>query len=293
MSEDKRLNEVIRVQKSKNNFVTMDKEFLENGSLSWKAKGILAYLLSKPDNWKVIASNLVNSATDGKGSVYKGLKELSEWGYYEKTPIRDEKGVIVRWDSVVLEVPNAESLDISGVYPLPKNQEVDNQDMDNPYMENPPLIKNYINNNYCTDNQSSLVKSETDGQDTADISQTIETYTEMLKENISYCSFEIARPHDTKLVDEFIAIILDTVMTDSRTVRIGGEDKPRALAVGQLMKLTYSDIELVIEQFKSVTERISKKKQYILTMLYNCKMELDSHYTNLVTSDSWNGGTER
>ena len=80
MSEDKCLNEVIRVQKRKNNFVMMDKEFLENESLSGKAKGILAYLLSKPDNWKVIAGNLINSATDGKGSVYKGLAELSEHG---------------------------------------------------------------------------------------------------------------------------------------------------------------------------------------------------------------------
>ena len=96
MSEDKRLNEVIRVQKRKNNFVMMDKEFLKNENLSWKAKGILAYLLSKPDNWKVIASSLVNSATDGEGSVYKGLSESKEQGYYEETPIRDEKGVIVK-----------------------------------------------------------------------------------------------------------------------------------------------------------------------------------------------------
>ena len=117
--------------------------------------------------------------------------------------------------------------------------------------------------------------------------QEIESYTALLKENISYRSFEISRPHDIRLVDEFLAIILDTIMTKGETVRIGGEDKPRALVSATLLKLTYDDIEHVLDQFKNVTERISKKKQYILTMLYNCKMELDSHYTNLVNHDKW------
>ncbi|GHU76592.1 hypothetical protein FACS1894188_09350 [Clostridia bacterium] len=38
MSGDKRLNEVIRVQKRPNSFITMDKGFVENPNLSWKAK---------------------------------------------------------------------------------------------------------------------------------------------------------------------------------------------------------------------------------------------------------------
>jgi len=53
------------------------------------------------------------------------------------------------------------------------------------------------------------------------------------------------------------------------------------------MKLSYDDIEHAITQFKSVTERISKKKQYILTMLYNCALEMDLHYTNAVNADRY------
>ena len=78
MSEDKKLNEVIRVKKRPSNFVMMDKTFLEDDRLSYKAKGLLAYLLSKPDDWKVIIGNLVNSSKDGKASVYAGLKEFKE-----------------------------------------------------------------------------------------------------------------------------------------------------------------------------------------------------------------------
>lgn len=106
MSEDKRLNKIIRIRRCPNNFVTMDKTFLEDTRLSFKATGILAYLLSKPDNWKVIVKNLVNYSADGKASVYAGLKELKECGYYQKVPVRDEKGrKILRWESTIYEVP--------------------------------------------------------------------------------------------------------------------------------------------------------------------------------------------
>lgn len=126
MSEDKRLNEDIRVQKRSNNFVMMDKGFLEDERISYKAKGILAYLLSKPDNWKVIVGNLMNYSTDGKAFVYAGLKELKECGYYEKVPIRDETGQrIAYWESTVYEIPVSLLADFQEV----ENQEVENQDI--------------------------------------------------------------------------------------------------------------------------------------------------------------------
>ena len=313
MGEDKRLNEVIRVRRKPSSFVTMDKGFLENPDLSWKAKGILAYLLSKPDNWKVIVGNVIKNATDGKGSVYKGLGELKELGYYEKVPVRDERGVIVRWDSVVLEVPNARNPKNGASRPLPKNQEMDNQEMENPFMDKPFLENRERNNNYSTkkdlnnikisDNQSSQVlsarpkpqtvigrvvgigqdKDRTDGC----TAREIEAYTALIKDNIGYDELADTKPYDMALVDEFVAIIIDALFTKGGTVRIGREDKPRELVKSVLQKLNYNDIEHAIDQFKGVTERITKKKQYILTMLYNCKMENDSHYTNAYHADKW------
>lgn len=117
----------------------MDKTFLEDDRLSFKAKGILAYLLSKPDNWKVIVGNLVNYSKDGKSAVYAGLKELKECGYYVKTPIRSEDGRrISRWESIVYEVP--ESL-------LTNFQEIENEKLENQYLENRERNNNYYNNN--------------------------------------------------------------------------------------------------------------------------------------------------
>lgn len=163
MSDDKRLDEIIRVRRCPNNFVIMDKTFLEDTRLSFKAKGILAYLLSKPDNWKVIVGNLVNYAVDGKASVYAGLKELKECGYYQKIPIRDEKGYFVRWESTIYENPelfekSLEAVENSGVCPLTNFPE-----MENPEMEN--REHNYNNNNYnnYTNSQSCPVSQKEEG----------------------------------------------------------------------------------------------------------------------------------
>lgn len=104
MSEDKKLNEVIRVKKRPSNFVMMDKTFLEDDRLSYKAKGLLAYLLSKPDDWKVIVGNLVNSSKDGKASVYAGLKEL---GYMNVTSAEIDKSSGMEFYINVSEVSDA------------------------------------------------------------------------------------------------------------------------------------------------------------------------------------------
>ncbi|MCP3940161.1 MAG: hypothetical protein GY710_01595 [Desulfobacteraceae bacterium] len=66
---------------------------LNDDRLSWKAKGLLIYLLSKPDDWQVYIKNLVKQSKDGMDSTYAGIKELIKAGYIIKTDIKDEKGI--------------------------------------------------------------------------------------------------------------------------------------------------------------------------------------------------------
>ena len=260
MSEDKKLNEVIRVKKRPSNFVMMDKTFLEDDRLSYKAKGLLAYLLSKPDDWKVIVGNLVNSSKDGKASVYAGLKELKECGYYEKVPVRNEQGTrIIRWESTVYEVPISLLTDF---------QEVDNQDKGNLYQENRER-----NNNYNT----SL--SINDG--TSQLNKTLDT----IHENIGYEQFKQTYPGDIELIDEFVNVMLDVLLSEGGVIRINGEVKSRELVQSQIVKLEYADVEYVLMQFKQQKERIKKKSQYILSMLYQSRLERNAHYTNWVQSN--------
>ena len=272
MCEDKRLSEVIRVRKRPHNFVMMDKTFLEDDRLSYKAKGILAYLLSKPDNWKVIVGNLVNHSTDGKSSVYAGLKELKECGYYEKKPIRNGEGTrITRWESTVYEIPN--SL-------LTNYQDIDNIDIENQLLENHECNNNNATKKLIVSNNQ--VKS---CQQRAD-EPLLESYLSLLKENICYHDLQAAySTDDMTLIDEFITIALDAILSDSDNIRINGQNKPRDLVRSNLLKLRYNNIVHVLEQFKKQRQQIQKKPQYILSMLYHSPMEFNAHYSNLRLSD--------
>lgn len=276
--EDKRLDEVIRVRKRPNNFVMIDKTFLEDDRLSFKAKGILAYLLSKPDNWKVIVGNLVKYSKDGKSAVYAGLKELKECGYYVKTPIRSEDGRrISRWESTVYEMPDSLLSDF---------QEIDNEEIENQNLENRERNNNYYNNKLnINNNHVSLSVREEDKTDETDEENSVENTLEVIHDNIGYEQLRQTNPEDMGLIDEFVNVMLDTLLSKSGVVRINGEEKPRALVQSQIMKVGYDDILLVLMQFRQHKERIQKKRQYILSMLYHAPMERNAHYTNLVHAE--------
>ena len=79
---------------------------LRDSRLSWKARGLMAFLLTKPDNWEVREDNLVNeSEKDGLSAVRTGLKELKAAGYFLKHPKRDAAGRITGWETLIFETP--------------------------------------------------------------------------------------------------------------------------------------------------------------------------------------------
>ena len=95
---------VVHVKKRENPFVQIDKSIFENEKISWKAKGILGYLLSKPKDWKTYVADLEKRSTDGRDSTRKGIQELIEHGYILRTEVR-EKGRFKGYDYTVLEEP--------------------------------------------------------------------------------------------------------------------------------------------------------------------------------------------
>ena len=117
----------------------------------------------------------------------------------------------------------------------------------------------------------------------------VNDYTEQIHKNIDYDGLTRARPHDRELIDEFIAVMVDAMVTHGDTVSIDGEIKPRWLVVNALMKITYDDMNHVVGRFKAFTGRIARKRQYMLTMLYNCKLEIEAHYVNEVMADMAGG----
>jgi DnaD/phage-associated family protein len=98
-------NNQVRTHKRKNPFVQIDKAVFNDPKLSWKAKGILGYLLSKPDDWKTYVTDLVKRSKDGRDAVSAGLLELEEHGYLVKWQERQEGGKFGGYNYEVFEYP--------------------------------------------------------------------------------------------------------------------------------------------------------------------------------------------
>ena len=298
MGFENQRNEVIRVRKLPSQFVTMHKGFLENSSLSFKAKGVLAYLLSKPDNWKVIMADLNNSSTDGKAAIYSALRELKAAGYYEKVPVRTEDGKLIdHWESIVYEVPKDE-------YLLTDFQQIDNQQIENQFLENRERNNNYINNNNINNNHVMSVGNRRDVTEpivdkpvdnyvdnsiggSADNMTTIDPspakLTVSIRKQIDYQEIQAERPSkaERKLLDEFIDVMVDCMTTISPAqIRVSGEVKRRDHVVQQLWKVDKGTMMEAIDRYCQTGNRVKKKRNYMLSTLYSATMESGAGLAN-------------
>ena len=96
----------ITVSKKKNNFVLLDKTALNDPNLSWKAKGLHAYLMSLPENWQLYLSDLTGRSRDGRDSTSSAINELLLAGYISKERIVNETNKqFIRFDYTFYETP--------------------------------------------------------------------------------------------------------------------------------------------------------------------------------------------
>lgn len=142
------MSNIIRIEK-KENFVVLDKGFLNNKKLSWKAKGILAYMLSKPNDWVFYIDELIKHATDGERSFRAGLKELTEHGHVERKPVREGRR-ISHWETIVYEKPLlCDSLHV-------QNVDVQNVDVQKLHVQNDALLSTDSTKNDSTKNDKDI-----------------------------------------------------------------------------------------------------------------------------------------
>jgi hypothetical protein len=168
----------IRTIKQENPFVQIDKYFLEeDNQLSWKAKGLLAYLLSRPNNWKVNHKDLVNRAKESKNTVTTILKELENVGYIHYYQERLEGGKFGSWIYDVYERPQFNpSKQGFAPYPnnrdtvkkpCPENRDTDKRDTDKRDTDNWDYNNNDLNDidfNNINPNNIKFIEEEKDFQ---------------------------------------------------------------------------------------------------------------------------------
>ncbi len=101
-----RVQTIFRVVKDPDNpYVMMDKRPINDAKLSFKAKGILAYVLSKPNDWETQIADLINHGTEGEYAIRAGIKELIDAGYCVRRNERNADGSFNRFVLEFYEQP--------------------------------------------------------------------------------------------------------------------------------------------------------------------------------------------
>ncbi|MTB53076.1 hypothetical protein [Lewinella sp. W8] len=100
------MSKIVRKKRDKP-FVMIGRDASQDVELSWKARGILQYLLGLPDGWEINMEDLVKrSKKDGKASLRSGIHELIIAGYMtRKLKRKDQGGQLAGYDYEVDDVP--------------------------------------------------------------------------------------------------------------------------------------------------------------------------------------------
>ena len=133
----KMVNETVFIRSPKrHNYSIIDNTCLRDPNLSWKAKGLFAYLLSLPDDWQIYQKDLVNRATDGDTSLRSGIIELEKAGYLKRERQRNESGQVKGMIYHIIENPNQQECLIN----IASEPKWENPIQANPNQENHTLV---------------------------------------------------------------------------------------------------------------------------------------------------------
>lgn len=115
---------IVRGPRPERDFTILDNTTLREKALTWKARGLLGFILSQPPGYEVNVSALVEAGPEGREAVRTGLIEIEKAGYLRRTRVRHPDGTFT-WQSVVhdrpeIDSPQSENLNMVPPAPLPK-----------------------------------------------------------------------------------------------------------------------------------------------------------------------------
>ena len=94
---------------------------------------------------------------------------------------------------------------------------------------------------------------------------------------------------DSDRLDEIVDLMLETVCTARKRVRIAGDDYPAELVKSKFMKLDGEHIRFVLDCMRENTTKIRNIKQYLKAALFNAPSTIGNYYTSLVAHDMASG----
>ena len=282
---------VFRIEKT-TDFTVMSNHHLRNAELSLKAKGLLSLMLSLPEKWDYTTKGLAAICKDGVDSICAGVQELERHGYVVRERVRNANGQLGAIEYTILEQPRQpkpekpkqgtpkreipeqaepERENPEQVFPRQEKPEQENHDQLNTYESNKDLSS--------TDESNPIESIEMDGMDAR------EAYRQVVLGNIGYDILCQDASIDKAQLTGITALIVDTVCSEKKSFRIGGETLPAEKVKLQLMKLDSTHVQYVMDCMKENTTKIRNIKSYLLTSLYNAPMTMGSYYDAKVQYD--------
>ena len=117
----------------------------------------------------------------------------------------------------------------------------------------------------------------------------VDIYREIIKDNIDYDILKQDMKFDSDRLDEIVDLMLETVCTARKRVRIAGDDYPAELVKSKFMKLDGEHIRFVLDCMRENTTKIRNIKQYLKAALFNAPSTIGNYYTSLVAHDMASG----
>ena len=287
---------VFRVERNKG-YTVMSNYHLRDKSLSLKAKGLLSQILSLPEDWDYTLSGLCYINRESKDAIRSAVNELERAGYIERHQTTDEGGKFSSNEYIIHEQPVS----------LPPS--LDKPSSENPTTEKPPSENpTQLNKDRVTKDQSITDASSTHsipslspppagaaaspperkGTEAATQSA-VEIYRDIIKENIEYDHLLRYSQIDPEELDGIVELLVETVCTARKTIRVAGDDYPAELVKAKLLKLNSGHIEFVMDCMRQNTTKIRNIKKYLLAVLFNAPSTMGSYYTALVAHDMAEG----
>ena len=133
---------IYRINKT-DNFVILNRHLLEDSKLSFEARGLLACMLAKPNDWVFYISYFIKNSPAGRDKVRRIFNELIKFGYIVKSEHRSGKGHFSSPQYTVYESPLM-SDSSAKIAPKPENPSTDNPFAEKPSPLNPPLLSKHL-----------------------------------------------------------------------------------------------------------------------------------------------------
>ena len=233
-------------KKQKDRFSIVDNKVIEDKRLSFKARGLLIYMLSKPDDWKFYTEELAKrSDKDGISAIKSALNEIESTGYLTRKQEHKKNGQFASQDWILT--------DISTISPQVEKPLADKPLAGKALADNQPLPNtDFKPNTDLSNTDRSLIGDQHTTQDVFDLWQS----------NWGFPN-GIAQQDLTEWINEFGADLVTFAITYAlrRNVKSTGADRYLDQLLKAYKKKGISTVEQAKNEDKQHQQQMSREYQ--------------------------------